>query len=194
LVKKQLILGVFFILLSTLLFAEDGYRLWLRYDKIGNTALLTQYRKNIRSIFTPGNSATLIIIKNELKAGLSGLLGTTVKFTDANASVIIFKSTEPAFSEYISKQEIQKLGTEGYLIVTKNITGKKKIIVCANTDIGLLYGTFNFLRLLQTQQAIENLNIVSVPQIKLRILNHWDNLNRHLELAYIARLYRPTIY
>jgi len=184
LIKKQLIPGVFFILLSNFLFAEDGYRLWLRYDKIDNTALLTQYRKNIHSAYVPGNSSTLAVIKNELKTGLAGLLGMAVRLTDTNASLVIFKSTEPAFSEYVSKQEIQKLGTEGYLIITKNISGRKKIIICANTDIGLLYGTFSFLRLLQTQQSVENLNIVSAPQIKLRILNHWDNLNRHVERGY----------
>jgi alpha-glucuronidase len=47
-----------------------------------------------------------------------------------------------------------------------------------------LYGVFHFLRLLQTNQSIENLNIVSVPKLKLRMLNHWDNLNRTVERGY----------
>jgi alpha-glucuronidase len=37
---------------------------------------------------------------------------------------------------------------------------------------------------MQTQQSISNLNIISAPKIKLRILNHWDNLNRTVERGY----------
>jgi alpha-glucuronidase len=38
--------------------------------------------------------------------------------------------------------------------------------------------------LLQTNQSIENLTIVSDPKLKLRMLNHWDNLNRTVERGY----------
>ncbi len=48
----------------------------------------------------------------------------------------------------------------------------------------MLYGTFHFLRLVQTQENIDKLNIVSVPKIQNRILNHWDNLNRTVERGY----------
>jgi alpha-glucuronidase len=48
----------------------------------------------------------------------------------------------------------------------------------------LLYGVFHLLRLLQTQQPIEHVNIFSAPRIKLRLLNHWDNLNRTVERGY----------
>jgi alpha-glucuronidase len=47
-----------------------------------------------------------------------------------------------------------------------------------------MYGVFHFLRLMQTQQSISNLNIISSPKIKLRVLNHWDNLNRTVERGY----------
>src|SRR4030095_6006194 len=61
---------------------------------------------------------------------------------------------------------------------------QRKTYILANTDIGLLYGVFHFLRMLQTHQSIQNLNITSVPKIQARILNHWDNLNRHVERGY----------
>jgi alpha-glucuronidase len=38
--------------------------------------------------------------------------------------------------------------------------------------------------LLQTRQPIESLNIVSAPKLKLRLLNHWDNLDRTVERGY----------
>ncbi|NSW95329.1 MAG: alpha-glucuronidase, partial [Bacteroidales bacterium] len=43
---------------------------------------------------------------------------------------------------------------------------------------------FHFLRLLQTHQRIENLSVVSCPKIRIRLLNHWDNLNRSVERGY----------
>jgi len=61
---------------------------------------------------------------------------------------------------------------------------KKIILITANTDAGILYGVFHFLRLLQTHQPVSELAITSVPRIKLRMLNHWDNLNRTVERGY----------
>jgi alpha-glucuronidase len=76
------------------------------------------------------------------------------------------------------------LGKEGYLIRYVKLTNKNILLITANSDIGVLYGVFHFLRLLQTNQSIDNLNIISVPKLKLRMLNHWDNLNRTVERGY----------
>ena len=177
--KKKLFLFLTLVmLLFSQLFAEDGYRLWLRYDKIENTVLLSQYKKMIGSVSVPGNSATINAIKTEIKNGLNGLLGTVVNFSDIAPSLIISKGIDAG------KAQLQQLGSEGYIIFTKTVSGKKTIVISANSDVGLLYGVFNFLRLLQTQQSIENINVVSVPGIKLRMLDHWDNLNRSVERGY----------
>src|SRR5438309_8692487 len=67
------------LLLSFASFAEDGYRLWLRYDKIEDAALLQQYKSKIGSIVLNGaSSPTLTVAKKELLAGLQGLLGTKI--------------------------------------------------------------------------------------------------------------------
>ena len=54
-------------------------------------------------------------------------------------------------------------------------------VISGRQDIGVLYGTYRFLSLIQTHKSIENLFIVSSPKIDLRILNHWDNLDRTIE-------------
>ncbi|RPJ00142.1 MAG: alpha-glucuronidase, partial [Chloroflexi bacterium] len=53
-----------------------------------------------------------------------------------------------------------------------------------NTDIGVLYGAFRFLRHLQTYKPLDDLSIISAPEIKLRMLNHWDNLDGTIERGY----------
>ena len=57
-------------------------------------------------------------------------------------------------------------------------------MIAANTDIGLLYGSFHFLRLLQTEEDIDNISLISVPSTRFRLLDHWDNLDRTVERGY----------
>ena len=51
-------------------------------------------------------------------------------------------------------------------------------------EAGVIYGTFQFLRLLQTRQPIEHLALHSSPRVQHRILNHWDNLDGTVERGY----------
>src|SRR6187549_3969106 len=65
---------------------EDGYRLWLRYDKIGNSSLLVKYKAAIRSAYVSGQSPTINAAKEELSNGLSGLLGNKIISNAVNVS------------------------------------------------------------------------------------------------------------
>ncbi|MFC0772006.1 alpha-glucuronidase family glycosyl hydrolase [Terrimonas alba] len=167
--------------------AEDGYRLWLRYDKIDNAALLQQYRNTISGVLINATTATLKAAKEELYNGLSGLLAKkTIGLSSITDKCILAgtPASSPALQSLVSANDLQKLTGEGFLVQTK-LAGRKKIIVIAgNTDKAVLYGIFHFLRLLQTQQSITQLAIVSIPKIKNRILNHWDNLDRTVERGY----------
>ncbi len=186
-IKKQFLLCCFLVA-GFAARADDGYRLWLRYDKISSITLLNKYKTAVQFPFVYGQSATTDIIKDELNNGLSGLLGkniTSNKTTAANATLLC---GTPIHSKEIkalyNELSLINAGDEGFVIWTQFINGKKRIVIAANTDIGVLYGVFHFLRLLQTHQPIENLNIISVPKLKLRMLNHWDNLNRTVERGY----------
>src|SRR6188508_3024384 len=64
--------------------AEDGYDLWLRYRLIADRAMLAQYRAAAGRFLIEGDSPTLRVARDELAAGLTGLLGVAipVKGTD----------------------------------------------------------------------------------------------------------------
>jgi alpha-glucuronidase len=179
---------LFLLSASIHLLAEDGYELWLRYKTIENKTLLTSYRQQITEINSYGNSASIEAAKEELSNGLAGLLNTTILFTNSvkkNGTLIIGTPNNSAVINKLGLQnKLQSLGNEGYLIISKIIGGKTSTLITANTDIGVLYGVFHFLRLLQTNQSISSLNISSAPRIQLRLLNHWDNLNRTVERGY----------
>ncbi|WP_114778519.1 alpha-glucuronidase family glycosyl hydrolase [Botryobacter ruber] len=168
--------------------ADDGYRLWQRYDRMQDAAKLQQYQQTVTGLWVEGTSPTLIAAKKELSNGLSGLLGKEVpevKQLTQNGTVI---AGTPASSSLISSlnisEKLKSLGEEGYLLLTTNANGRKSTVIAANTDIGVLYGSFHFLRLLQTQQDISNLSLSSAPKVKHRVLNHWDNLDRTVERGY----------
>ncbi len=184
---KRIFYLLLYIVCSLAAHAEDGYRLWLRYDLISEKNLLSNYRQAITALNINGNSATINITRSELIKGIEGLLGKKLHQQNSLSNGCIVAGT-PSSSTLISslslQQQLQQTGKEGFLIFTKQINSKFCIVIAANNDIGVLYGSFHFLRLLQTKQSIQNLSITSIPKIQLRILNHWDNLNRNVERGY----------
>jgi alpha-glucuronidase len=163
---------------------EDGYDLWLRYRPL-QAAPLRDDREAITSISAPGTSSTATVAREELVRGLSGLLATEIKVSDRIQNGTVLAGT-PASSELIKGLQIDfpKLGREGYAIESRELNGSRVIVIAANQDIGVLYGAFHLLRLVQTEQSLANLKITSVPKVELRMLNHWDNLNRYVERGY----------
>lgn len=164
------------------IFADDGYRLWLKYDMITNSQLLDSYKEAISSVVVRGNSETIRIAENELLTGLNGLLGSTIKASGGavdNGTVLVGTYDNlPILKDSEIDNNIVKLGREGFIISTAVINEKQSIIITANKDIGILYGVFNFLKLIQTHRDISNIDIVLAPKTKLRMLNHWDMYNR----------------
>ncbi|MBC7947632.1 MAG: alpha-glucuronidase [Chitinophagaceae bacterium] len=185
--RKALLIVLLATYMSLRLNAEDGYRLWLRYDRISNPTLLSAYRSQISSLSIEKNSPTLTAAHDELLTGLEGLLGMKINLHTSiiNGTLLIGTPNQSkTVANNVSRTEIEKAGKQGFVIKNALINGKKIILVAANTDIGLLYGSFHFIRLLQTGKPISNLHIISSPLIENRILNHWDNLNRTVERGY----------
>ncbi len=168
--------------------AEDGYRLWLRYDKIQDKQVLTEYQNALQYIVVRGESETMNVVREEIDRGISGLFGQKVLFKEnieKTGALII--GTIQSLEDILSSSEIEKYGntgTEGFGIISKQINEKRVTLITANNSIGLLYGIFHFLQLLQTHQSISDLAIVSTPKIQHRLLNHWDNLDRTVERGY----------
>jgi alpha-glucuronidase len=179
---------LFILIINNFCIADDGYRLWLRYDKITDAQKLGKYDAALSDIIVAGNSATIIAVKEELSIGLSGLLGRPIEIKDQPGEKSSLFVGTPNNSSVIASlklnNELKNIGDEGYLLFTTLINNKKTIILTANADIGLLYGTFHFLRLIQTHQDISDLDITNSPKVQHRLLNHWDNLNRSVERGY----------
>jgi alpha-glucuronidase len=164
--------------------AEDGYELWLRYKPVG-ASVAKEYQSRTVELVAPAQTPTQRLTRDELLRGLQGLLSRTPhsseRITVEGAIVVGTPASLRTVAAF--KPDLAGLGREGYLIRTVSVEGHSATLIAANEDIGALYGAFHFLRLLQTRQSL-HLDIREAPKVKLRVLDHWDNLDRSVERGY----------
>ncbi|MCB9284379.1 MAG: alpha-glucuronidase [Lewinellaceae bacterium] len=179
---KRLVLLWFLLFCTFFLHAEDGYRLWLRWDRIENKTLLRSYSGQITFIRLPGETPVAGTARQELQTGLSGLLGKVVGLEPGKTrkGVVGGLISDPVVAAYLSAEERDRIGEEGYLLRFDGM----RILLAAKDDRGLLYGAFHLLRHLQQQLPLEQLDFLENPKMKIRVLNHWDNLDRTSERGY----------
>jgi alpha-glucuronidase len=170
---------------------EDGAQLWLRYKKVPLPGRLAEYQAALNHVVRAGSSATLQAAQSELVTGLGGLLGTTVSVADqptGNGAVVL---GTPASSTIVSGlafgSRLAAVGNEGYIVEAATTGGRTAIVVAANTDVGVLRGSFALLRHLQMHRPVVGLALSGAPKIKRRLLNHWDNMDGTVERGYAGR-------
>ena len=168
--------------------ADTGYRLWLRYHQLPSRVAET-YRARVKSVAVHGQSATFGVIRAELSQGCAALLGTPITDTDSDdASVVVgIPQTSTLIRKLGWEADLKRLGPEGFRIRTVRDGRRDVIVIASTTDIGTLYGAFHFLRLLQAEQPVERFEVDQKPALKLRLLNHWDNLDGSIERGYAGK-------
>ena len=165
--------------------AEDGYDLWLRYAPVGSSKV-EGYRSALGNVVAPDRTPTQRVVREELRRGLAGLLGSEPRFRASPAGDAALVLGTPASSPWLAplRQELEGVGEEGYLLRRTRLDGHDALVIAAHRDIGVLYGVFHLLRLVQAGVSLDGLDVSEVPRIKLRLLNHWDNLDGYVERGY----------
>ncbi|EHR61132.1 alpha-glucuronidase family glycosyl hydrolase [Saccharomonospora cyanea] len=182
----------------------SGSDLWLRYPPISDPALRKRYAKSATTVIVqnagknpvhrhtrdlrmePGSREHLVATsleaaKDELARGLEGLLGREVPVSTKpgqrvpdGAVVVGTPETSQLVRRHAPSEELRTVGDEGYLIRSVSRGRHDFTVIAANTEIGALYGTFAFLRRMQTQQPITGLDVTEKPRIANRHLNYWE--------------------
>ena len=170
---------------STPATAEDGYELWLRYHPVESQSI-APYRAAARQLVQGTASQTLHVARDELVRGLGGLLGNSppIRSEVTEDGAIVFGTPSSSHSIAELHLDLTAAGPEGYVIRSAAIGSHRATVIAANQDVGVLYGVFHFLRLIQTRQDIEHLDVSSAPRVQLRVLDHWDNLDGSVERGY----------
>jgi len=182
----------------------SGSDLWLRYVPVSDTELLGQYRRAARTIvvenadrnpvhrhtenlrMAPASSeklveTTLQAARDELDRGLDGMLDTDVPVKQSpgnsvpdGAVVVGTPDSSRLVRQYVGDEDLSSLGDEGYLLRSESRAGKNFTVIAGNTEFAALYGTFAFLRRIQTQKPVTGLNVSSAPKVENRHLNNWE--------------------
>lgn len=168
--------------------AEDGYALWLRYPPLPLSERVA-VAQHATGLVVANASPTGRATRDELMRGLGGMLGTQPPLLDKvdrdGAIVVGTPASLPSLARF--QAELSALGDEGYLIRTSKLDGHAVVVVAANTDVGALYGAFHLLRLVQTGRSLSGVDIREQPRLQLRVLDHWDNLDGHVERGYAGQ-------
>lgn len=175
---------LFLLLGTTAAKAEDGYDLWLRYRPI-EAGPRAQYTPHARSVVAGRETPTIRAAREELQRGLGGMLGRAVPVRNSVESGAIVIGT-PATSPVVARLRLPlaQLGREGFVIRTIRDRGRRFTVIASQDDVGVLYGVFDLLRRIQTRQSLDMLNVSEAPRYSVRLLNHWDNLDRTVERGY----------
>lgn len=166
--------------------AEDGYELWLRYQPV-ESAYRDTIAPHFASYVAPAGDPRIDAAAAELERGLGGLLGKAPQRASVAGEGAILLLTAASPEVKGMALPFARLGTEGFAIRTATLDGKRVTVIAGNSGQGVLYGVFRLLKLVQTRQPIDALDIVDMPKLKLRVLNHWDNMNRHVERGYAGQ-------
>jgi alpha-glucuronidase len=160
--------------------AEDGYRLWLRYEALdaGAATALGARIGAVRS--EEAGDPTIAAAIEELGRALPSLTGAPL--SGGRGAILIGTANSPSIAAL--RLPIARLGEDGFVVRETTIGGRPTIVIAGNRPVGALYGAFHLLRLAQTGALPAKLDVSEAPRVKLRMLNHWDNLDRTVERGF----------
>lgn len=164
---------------------EDGYDLWLRYQAPSGVDI-----EPPKAIFMacPDPSRTLKIASEELRVAFAKMTKASVEQTQHVTNGAIVLASQDC-QEYVGPDivDFSSLDTDGYAIEPRWIDDKRVSIVAGESDAGALYGVFDFLFRTSRGEDTDVLWVRNAPAVRLRLLNHWDNLDRHVERGYAGQ-------
>lgn len=149
--------------------ADDGYRLWLKYDKITDKAQQSYYGSRLKTIYADTRDPSVKVAVDELQTAVKSLLGFTPALKPPASGTRGITLSVDKNTEDVNDEGFQVSVSPG------------SIRIRAKSGPGILYGVFSLLKNIQTG---EDPGITSSPHIKLRLLNHWDNNNGTIERGY----------
>lgn len=144
---------------------------WLTYAK----SKVYENGNGISRIYFPAED---LIIKNaaqELKKALAEITGKEPMLCSNSETNL---DEREAGSILLLKKEGMK--AESYQIYEF----AEMITIEASDSNGILYGTFELIRQLQMRNDLKGLHIAKEPAMRLRMLNHWDNMDGSIERGY----------
>ncbi len=167
---------------------EDGYELWLRYRPLPPAERRRLARWAQQLVLPREVTALVQSAAGELERALGAMLGRVpprAKQAGNGALQLALPRSAAALRALgLGASALDDLGDEGYLLRATRQGGVRRTLIAAHSERGLLYGAFAWLRALGCGADPAAIDERSAPPLPLRLLNHWDNLDRSVERGY----------
>jgi alpha-glucuronidase len=156
---------------------------WLDYKVLNE---LDSCRNIFKVIYSDIKGKCIDNAINELKLAITGIIGgdepdvctcTSIASNIADG-IILRKYTDndkDSFEGFVP-------GEEGYAVYFDE--NARLINIAADTDRGILYGVFAFIRKLRNGILPSDIRIAEKPDISFRMIDHWDNMYGDIERGY----------
>ena len=162
--------------------AESGHDAWLRYAPIHDASVLQKYDR----IVVLGETEVLQSAGTELARGLQSMLGRTLPLQKEMSSGAIVLGILPSLPKQL-RNRLLAPATDGYLLKTTTMQGRRVLLVAGANDRGVTYGVFALLRHVALHQTLDALDERQNPSASIRWTNEWDNLDGSIERGYGGR-------
>ena len=147
---KKIFFILSFLFLASAVFADDGSRLWLKYDLLPDAQQREAYTKMTQFVAVNSSHPTIKVAVQELEMGLKGLLGKAPALlqTATKSGGIILN---------VAPNSPSNLPQDGFELFSE----KGNIVISSKSEAGVLYGAFELLRYLQTGKSLTSLSVKS---------------------------------
>ena len=140
----------------------DYSKCWLDYQPVDTI------EKELLTYFQSCEGEIVESAVSEYKLAMENMAGKVPQTVTKEEAGVVF-SVDSSIKE----------GKDGY-IITKE---ENRYQITGESESGLLYGVFHFLRLIRTKQ-MNCLPVHNTPEMPLRMMNHWDNMDGSIERGY----------
>jgi alpha-glucuronidase len=177
------------VLLPAAALAEDGHAAWLRYARLDQAAAQRAAEGLPRAVVTFEDSPPVMKARDELVAGIRGLLGRDVRtLNELPPEGAIVAGTLARLRQALpGVVPAGTLPADGYWLKAANAGRARYLVIAGESDRAVLYGAFAALRTLALGQSARTLDVKEGPSAPLRWVNEWNNIDGSIERGYGGR-------
>ena len=156
--------------------AQTADQAWLRYSA-GHHATIPA---SVRAL---GNDPKELTAVKELQRGIASLRGAQGGAAASKGETIV-GTLDEIRKAFPMLSTPARLEPHGFWLTRTTSHGHPVVIVAGSNPHGALFGAFDLLRRLATDEDLTHLNVIDAPAIAIRWVDEWDNVNGTIERGY----------
>lgn len=158
---------------------ETGYECWLRYKR-SDDEYVKHYFRYFEHITILNYSKIIDSAVDELKLAVKSILSIIPETSSDFSQGTLIIGTSESDIQTSFKETLSKVNDDGYIMKFHD----GKLFVIGKNDVGVLYAIFHLIKIIQMKGAIEEIDITEEPKNRIRMIDHWDNLDGTIERGY----------